>query len=46
VAEWRSKNPGTFETKDGAPYIYEGVGIFINGFEDFRDRFASTALPD
>jgi hypothetical protein len=34
---WQRTHPGDLRMKNGLPYQYDGVGIFINGYKEFRE---------
>ena len=36
VARWQASRGVELELKNGIPYQYQGVGIFINGYPEFR----------
>jgi len=43
VAQWQARSAVKLTLKNGIPYEYQGVGIFINGYPEFL-RIAGRAL--
>jgi hypothetical protein len=46
ILEWRQTHPGTLEMRGGVPYEYDGVGVFINGYAEFRQQMLTGTDRD
>lgn len=45
IAKWRDGLGAHLTLKNGVPYDYQGVGVFINGYAEFREIVEPARMP-